>query len=126
MNIALAGAQEDPCSTDNYLTLGDIAKRSPNYYQDAVPLCDRYLPEGWYRAGFHEIPTTAPGLLACGTTYPYWMDGEYLFYHTLIIILFHQTLKVSLCVYQIVIFSLALIPCTEKKLEPFVLLLLFF
>ncbi|XP_078330755.1 von Willebrand factor D and EGF domain-containing protein-like [Crassostrea virginica] len=70
--FALTGA--DYCSNDNYSTLEDIAKRSPTYSQDAVALCDRYLTPGWYSAKFHEIPTTAPRLSACGTTYPYWMN----------------------------------------------------
>ena len=73
---ALAGA-ENFCSSDEYSTLGDLSKRSPFYVQDAVPLCDRYLSFGWYRAGFHQIPTTPPELLSCGTLYPYWMSGEY-------------------------------------------------
>ena len=73
LDTALTAA--DYCSNGNYSTLGDIAKRSPTYFQDAVALCDRYLPRGWYRAKFHEIPTTAPELSACGTTYPYWMNG---------------------------------------------------
>ena len=72
---ALAGA-DHYCSSDEYLTLGDLAKRNPSYVQDAVPLCDRYLSFGWYRAGFHQIPTTPPALLSCGTTYPYWMNGQ--------------------------------------------------
>ena len=76
MIAVLAGAN-DYCSSDRYSTLGDLAKRSPSFVQDAEPLCDRYLPSGWYRAGFHQIPTTPPQLDSCGTSYPYWMSGEY-------------------------------------------------
>lgn len=56
--------------------LGNLAKRSPTYFQDSVPLCDRYLRKGWYAAFDHKMPTTAPFLTACGTTYPYWLDGN--------------------------------------------------
>nr|XP_022312815.1 uncharacterized protein LOC111117870 isoform X2 [Crassostrea virginica] len=62
------------CSDTVYKELGDLVKRSPTYMYDAAPLCDRYLTQGWYRAGFHQIPTTAPWLTACGTLFPYWMD----------------------------------------------------
>uniref|UniRef100_A0A8W8NV44 VWFD domain-containing protein n=1 Tax=Magallana gigas TaxID=29159 RepID=A0A8W8NV44_MAGGI len=55
--------------------LGDLAKRSPNYIQDAVPLCDRYLVEDWYVAVQHKMPTIAPDLGSCGTTYPVWLNG---------------------------------------------------
>lgn len=56
--------------------LGDLAKRSPNYIQDAVPLCDRYLVEEWYVAVQHKMPTIAPDLGSCGTTYPVWLNGN--------------------------------------------------
>lgn len=59
-----------------YKVLGNLAKRSPTYFQDSVPLCDRYLRKGWYAAFDHKMPTTAPFLTACGTTYPYWLDGS--------------------------------------------------
>ena len=81
MLIAGLARAENYC--DEYSTLGDLAKRNPSYTQDAVPLCDRYLPFGWYRAGFHQIPTTPPQLASCGTLYPYWMSGEYSSLHML-------------------------------------------
>lgn len=56
--------------------LGDLAKRSPNYIQDAVPLCDRYLVEEWYVAVQHKMPTIVPDLGSCGTTYPVWLNGN--------------------------------------------------
>nr|XP_022310403.1 uncharacterized protein LOC111115834 isoform X2 [Crassostrea virginica] len=62
------------CSDTEYKELGDLAKRSPTYMYDAAPLCDRYLMQGWYRAGLHQIPTTDPWLATCGTLFPYWMD----------------------------------------------------
>lgn len=66
----------DECSDAVNQTLGDLAKRSPTYFQDSVPLCDWDLTQGWYVAFHYEIPTTAPDLGHCGTTYPYWLDGK--------------------------------------------------
>lgn len=60
-----------------YKELGDLAKRNPNNIQDPVPICDRYLAKHWYAAVNHKMPTTAPDLGACGTMYPYWLDGDY-------------------------------------------------
>lgn len=62
------------CSVNKELE--NLAKRSPNYFQDAVPLCDSYLKKGWYVAIHHDMPTTAPDLGYCGTTFPYWLDGN--------------------------------------------------
>lgn len=59
-----------------YKELGNLAKRSPNYFQDAVPLCDSYLKRDWYVAIHYDMPTTAPDLGYCGTTYPYWLNGN--------------------------------------------------
>lgn len=73
--ICVASAQNE-CSNTVYKELGNLAKRSPTYFQDAVPLCDRYLLKGWYFAFYNKMPTTAPGLGYCGTTYPYWLDGD--------------------------------------------------
>lgn len=69
-----AGAQNECFDTSE--DLGDLAKRSPNYYMDAVPVCDKYLVKGWYFALGHEMSTTPPLLTACGTTYPYWLNGN--------------------------------------------------
>lgn len=71
--VTLASAQNE-CSNTVYKELGKLAKRSPTYFQDAVPLCDRYLLKSWYFTFYNEMPTTAPGLGYCGTTYPYWLD----------------------------------------------------
>ncbi|XP_061167273.1 uncharacterized protein LOC133176126 [Saccostrea echinata] len=67
---------QDPCSASVYTELGDLAKRSPTYVQDAVPVCDRYIDKKWYRAGFHQMTTSAPSLGFCGTLYPYWMNDS--------------------------------------------------
>lgn len=73
-NFSAVYAQKE-CSSTVYKTLGDLAKRSPNYSQDAVSICDRYLEKGWYVAFHHDMPTSPPSLTACGTTYPNWLDG---------------------------------------------------
>lgn len=71
----VVSAQKE-CSSTVYKDLGNLAKRSPTYFMDAVPLCDRYLVKGWYVAFHHDMPTTPPSLTACGTTYPNWLDGN--------------------------------------------------
>nr|XP_034320141.1 uncharacterized protein LOC117687527 isoform X50 [Crassostrea gigas] len=73
--IALVNAQNE-CSDTVYKQLGDLAKRSPAYIQDSVPLCDRYLAPGWYVASHYDMPTTAPDLWECGTTYPVWLNDS--------------------------------------------------
>lgn len=72
--LSIAVSALDEC--DSPTILGDLAKRSPNYIQDAVPLCDRYLVEKWYVAVQHKMPTIAPDLGSCGTTYPVWLNGN--------------------------------------------------
>lgn len=72
--LSIAVSALDEC--DSPTILGDLAKRSPNYIQDAVPLCDRYLVEEWYVAVQHKMPTIAPDLGSCGTTYPVWLNGN--------------------------------------------------
>lgn len=73
VTVTLASAQNE-CFNTVYKELGNLAKRNPTYFQDAVPLCDRYLLKGWYVALHNEMPTSAPDLGYCGTTYPYWLD----------------------------------------------------
>lgn len=70
-----AASAQNECFNTVYKELGNLAKRNPTYFQDAVPLCDRYLLKGWYVALHNEMPTSAPDLGYCGTTYPYWLDG---------------------------------------------------
>ncbi|XP_063431059.1 uncharacterized protein LOC134713698 [Mytilus trossulus] len=44
-----------------------------------VTISDDLLDSGWYRVQNDEcgtMPTTAPGLLQCGTWYPIWLDGQ--------------------------------------------------
>lgn len=36
----------------------------------------RYLVEKWYVAVQHKMPTIAPDLGSCGTTYPVWLNGN--------------------------------------------------
>lgn len=74
--ISFAVSAQNECSDTVYKELGNIAKRSPTYYQDSVPLCDRYLVKDWYIVLHHEMPTTAPNLGACGTTFPQWLNGN--------------------------------------------------
>ena len=76
--FCVLAAAVNQCSDTVYKELGDLSKRSPTYTFDAAQLCDRYLTQGWYRAGFHQIPTTSPQLTACGTLFPYWMNGAYI------------------------------------------------
>lgn len=75
MLLVVVNAQNE-CSDTVHKPLGDLAKRSPTYFQDGVPLCDRYLAQGWYVAFRYDMPTTAPGLWECGTTYPVWLNGN--------------------------------------------------
>lgn len=75
MFLVVVNAQNE-CSDTVYKPLGDLAKRSPTYVQDSVPLCDRYLAPGWYGASHYDMPTTAPDLWECGTTYPVWLNGN--------------------------------------------------
>lgn len=72
--LSIAVSAQDKCLSPTIL--GDLTKRSPNYIQDAVPLCDRYLVENWYVAVQHKMPTIAPDLGYCGTTYPVWLNGN--------------------------------------------------
>lgn len=74
----IAVSAQNECSDTVYKVLGNLAKRSPTYFQDSVPLCDRYLVKSWYVAIHYKMPTTAPWLGSCGTTYPYWLDGSIL------------------------------------------------
>ncbi|VDI82369.1 Hypothetical predicted protein [Mytilus galloprovincialis] len=44
-----------------------------------TPISDDLLDSGWYRVqrdACGKMPTTAPGLLQCGTWYPIWLDGQ--------------------------------------------------
>lgn len=68
---------QNECSDTVHKKMGDLSKRSPTYSKDAVPLCDRYLMKHWYVALHYEMPTTAPSLGTCGTTYPIWLNGVY-------------------------------------------------
>ncbi|XP_062585436.1 von Willebrand factor D and EGF domain-containing protein-like, partial [Saccostrea cucullata] len=75
-SFGIAIGQQDPCLENVYSTIPHLVKRNPSYAMDAVPICDRYLPKQWYRAGFHSMPTFGPKLTDCGTLYPYWMNGS--------------------------------------------------
>lgn len=72
--LSIAVSAQDECNSPTIL--GDLAKRSPTYIQDAVPICDRYLVENWYVVVQHKMPTIAPDLGYCGTTYPIWLNGN--------------------------------------------------
>lgn len=73
----VAGNAQNECDDTVHKPLGDLAKRSPTYSQDATFICDRHLLHGWYVALHYEMPTTAPDLGNCGATYPYWLNGEW-------------------------------------------------
>ena len=45
-------------------------------------ICDLYLKEGWYKftgPQGNDMPTQSPGIPACGTQYPVWMNGKLAF-----------------------------------------------
>ncbi|XP_062600788.1 von Willebrand factor D and EGF domain-containing protein-like isoform X2 [Saccostrea cucullata] len=65
----------DPCLEGNYKILSDLPKRSPDFAQDAAPICDRYLEKGWYKAPNYEMVTSPPSIGFCGTLYPFWLKG---------------------------------------------------
>jgi hypothetical protein len=72
--------EEDPCPSDRHTVLANEVRRSFNAHLDAsaAALCDRDLPEGWYRfkspAG-NVLATECPGGNYCGTQKPVWMKG---------------------------------------------------
>ncbi|XP_062618287.1 von Willebrand factor D and EGF domain-containing protein-like [Saccostrea cucullata] len=67
--------EDDPCTS--YNEISDLLKRSPSYNQDVMPLCDKHLTTGWYRAGYLKMPTSPPALGSCGTNYPVWLNGDH-------------------------------------------------
>lgn len=66
----------DPCLDGNHMILDHLPKRGPEFTQDDVPICDRYLQEGWYKAPNYEMVTSPPRVTYCGTLYPYWLKGK--------------------------------------------------
>ena len=65
----------DPCY--DYKNLSDASRKSN--YTDDEHLCDKKLPEGWYRfvgAAGTKMPTTRVPAFSCGTVYSGWLMRE--------------------------------------------------
>nr|XP_022287219.1 von Willebrand factor D and EGF domain-containing protein-like [Crassostrea virginica] len=71
-----SAGQLDPCAVGNHQNLDNLVKRSPSYTMDSVPLCDRYIPETWYRTKYYVMSSSPPSLSNCGTLYPVWLRGN--------------------------------------------------
>lgn len=64
----------DPCT--NNVVLGNQESRCPSVSMSGYGLCDRFIPEGWYRVDDGaDIPTSCPSPSQCNTQYPVWMHG---------------------------------------------------
>lgn len=65
----------DPCT--NNVVLKNQESRCPSVSMSGYGLCDRFIPEGWYRVDDGaDIPTSCPSPFQCNTQYPVWMLGE--------------------------------------------------
>lgn len=73
----------DPCHPKNYRVLEDDGSRSISCINSSKNLCDSQLSTDWYRvvknASDILMPTKCVNMLSCGTTYPIWLNGYYLF-----------------------------------------------
>lgn len=73
---------EDPCTT--YRQLPEMERRLTSYRSDVdngeIDICDKYLPAGraWYFADV-DMPTAAPPMFSCGTTFSIWYNGTFTF-----------------------------------------------
>ena len=66
----------DPCY--HYKNLSEASRKISNVRD--VELCDKLLPEGWYRfvgAAGTKMPTTRVQAFSCGTDWPGWLDGAH-------------------------------------------------
>jgi len=75
-------AGDDPCLEGNHQVIAGQPERSFNHHLSVgtgAPICDRLLPEGWYRFSSPAgslLPTECPGGNYCGTNIPVWMKGS--------------------------------------------------
>lgn len=73
---------DDPCLEGNHEIIAGQPERSFNHHLSVgsgAPICDRLLPEGWYRFSSPAgslLPTECPGGNYCGTQIPVWMKGS--------------------------------------------------
>ena len=68
----------DPCY--NYQILSDANRKSSYVTPVHGQLCDKSLPEGWYRfvgAAGTRMPTTRVPAYRCGTDWSGWLDGAH-------------------------------------------------
>lgn len=72
----------DPCLASKQIN--DVGNRGTNCIpMNSNLICDRngFDPE-WYSAVYNgehlEIPTTCPGIMACGTGSPIWIYGNFI------------------------------------------------
>ena len=66
----------DPCY--HYKNLSEASRKISNVRD--VELCDKLLPEGWYRfvgAARTKMPTTRVQAFSCGIDCPGWLDGAH-------------------------------------------------
>lgn len=71
----------DPCK--DYKRLGDMDRRYTSYItgSDENDICDMYLHNNrgeWFLAEV-DMPTSPPSLYDCGTTFPIWFNGVYIY-----------------------------------------------
>ncbi|XP_069130663.1 von Willebrand factor D and EGF domain-containing protein-like [Argopecten irradians] len=74
--LVLVTPEDDPCHPDHHDTI-DEDWRSPSYTAPSgSEYCDATIREGWYRHLGGNMPTTAPNMNRCGTSYPIWMNDN--------------------------------------------------
>lgn len=67
----------DPCIESNVRSLDHQESRSLHCgYKKSDENCDNDMTSGWYKSESTMV-TQCPGLLACGSIYPVWLNGSF-------------------------------------------------